>query len=473
MNIIGCFVTHKTMGPGMIVERDENTIKVRFELPSGQIKHLRLQFPLAFKQGFLTTGDSILSQYVNDISNDRKCKICGKDDVFTEVIDGVRFCNSCRNDMTVICTHCQTRRDKNNLLELSDSKYAWQKTPICKLCADQKTFVCDKCGFRFHKNHVSELKFKESNLCKTCYSKSIKTCTYCGEQFDLGQGEYYPGYREPVYVCPECLPKHTFVCSECECRELLTRRAVSKFITPEMMLCDNCVNTCAGCGAEFEKKNSSKIFGKYYCTDCRENKMVDCPICGEEFVPEEVGQKVCPDCVEMKKYVSRLCERDLTSLAVKRMNYYDLDLEDRCEVFTQLYTHCRSKEGHTLYTPDSDPFHMIVMTFLGMQIVITYLSKEIVGKVLNARNVTMTEFRSKKGRFAVHASLTEWIENSETYLMTAAGKMKVLNYPVRLRVQTEFDKVYGKEWNGPDDYIEIGNYGDTTDFFIIGVLEND
>lgn len=41
-----------------------------------------------------------------------------------------------------------------------------------------------------------------------------------------------------------------------------------------------------------------------------------------------------------------------------------------------------------------------------------------------------------------------------------------------LRVQTDYDKNYGKEWCGPGDYIESGNnYGDTTDFYIIGVIE--
>ena len=28
----------------------------------------------------------------------------------------------------------------------------------------------------------------------------------------------------------------------------------------------------------------------------------------------------------------------------------------------------------------------------------------------------------------------------------------------------------GKQWNGPYDYIEIGNYGDTKSFYIIGEL---
>ena len=33
-------------------------------------------------------------------------------------------------------------------------------------------------------------------------------------------------------------------------------------------------------------------------------------------------------------------------------------------------------------------------------------------------------------------------------------------------------KIYGKEWNGPYHYTEIGNYGDTTNFYIIGLLQS-
>ena len=83
----------------------------------------------------------------------------------------------------------------------------------------------------------------------------------------------------------------------------------------------------------------------------------------------------------------------------------------------------------------------------------------------------MTELRSQKGRFRVHAAISQWLEESDHTLSIHEGEVQLLHYPVLIRAQTKYDKVYGKEWNGPDDYIEIGNYGDTTDFYIIGVLK--
>ena len=110
------------------------------------------------------------------------------------------------------------------------------------------------------------------------------------------------------------------------------------------------------------------------------------------------------------------------------------------------------------------------MNLYPYKLVITYLPKDVIGRVKHSENVTMTQFRSRKGLLAVRNAIKNWVDNSTHFLDTSAGKMKILNYPVLLRVQTDFDKCYGKQWNGPDDYIEIGNYGDTTNFYIIGLL---
>ena len=83
----------------------------------------------------------------------------------------------------------------------------------------------------------------------------------------------------------------------------------------------------------------------------------------------------------------------------------------------------------------------------------------------------MTEFRSRKGKLQVYDAIKRWEPTSTSKIDSAAGKMHIINYPILLRVQTEYDKIYGKEWNGPDDYIEIGNYGDTTNFYIIGIIK--
>ena len=83
----------------------------------------------------------------------------------------------------------------------------------------------------------------------------------------------------------------------------------------------------------------------------------------------------------------------------------------------------------------------------------------------------MTEFRTNKGSRSVRVAIDAWKELSTKYMETSAGRMRILNYPVKLRVQTNYDKNYGKMWNGPYDYVEIGNYGDTTPLWIVGLIE--
>jgi hypothetical protein len=173
----------------------------------------------------------------------------------------------------------------------------------------------------------------------------------------------------------------------------------------------------------------------------------------------------------MEAYISRLKKVDYLSDTYKELRFYQLEYWDRCELFTRLYEHCGRKLGG-FYPPATDkPFHFLVLDFVRYKAVVTYLSSSVPGKVRCSTNLTMSEILKKKGESAARRAIDEWRETSTFYMDTSAGKMKILNYPVLLRVQTNYDKNYGKQWNGPYDYIEIGNYGDTTKFWIVGVLE--
>ena len=61
-------------------------------------------------------------------------------------------------------------------------------------------------------------------------------------------------------------------------------------------------------------------------------------------------------------------------------------------------------------------------------------------------------------------------EKAEYFVNTPEGDMAILNNPIKLRVQTDMDRNYGKCWDGQNSYTLIGNYGDTTEFYIIGIL---
>lgn len=199
--------------------------------------------------------------------------------------------------------------------------------------------------------------------------------------------------------------------------------------------------------------------------------MKECTCCGAKFMPQEESDELCPDCIEMTAYIARLKNVGYLLDEYKEFRHYQLEYMDRCELFTRLYEHCGRKLGG-FYPPAADePFHFLVLNLTRYKVVVTFLSSDVTGKVRHSKELTMTKFRRDDGARKVRMAIDAWRESSAQVMETSAGKMRILNYPVKLRVQTDYDKNYGKRWNGPYDYVEIGNYGDTTPFWIVGWIE--
>lgn len=308
-------------------------------------------------------------------------------------------------------------------------------------------------------------------LCYDCFDEVKKVCTFCNKPFDIDDGDYFETEDDWVYVCPDCLDVHTFICKNCEERRLNTSLINSTYVPADRQICDRCVSNCAICDAAIDGENVHDAFGKDYCPECWRAKKKECLRCGHVFVPSDPKHQYCPDCVDMRQYVDRLKKENFADRTYKAINYYSLENIDRCGLFTELYDFCQIMMGRQIYQRNpGEPFQLLVMDFMGYKTVITYVSQTIRGNAKNSLSITMTDFRKRSGRIRVLNAIRGWLAGGKTFIDTPAGEMKVLDYPVRLRVQTSHDKIYGKEWNGPYDYIEIGNYGDTTDFFIIGVI---
>ncbi|MBQ9167113.1 MAG: hypothetical protein IJX67_01725 [Oscillospiraceae bacterium] len=299
----------------------------------------------------------------------------------------------------------------------------------------------------------------------------ISTCSLCGAEYWRTEGETISTDDEYVQVCPECIQKKTVVCSACDQHVLMEDIVNSKYIPAEKRICKRCVEHCSSCGEPVDDERSCTYFWKTYCKECETAKKAECPVCGEEYIPDNDNQHLCPDCMDSVAFMEKLQEIDFSSQVAKVMSVYALDNMDRCKLFTNLYENCRALHTGKETRNDEEPYHYLVMTIIGYKAVVTYLPREITTRVQPSANVTMTELRSTKGRYRVRAAIDRWVDESDHTLNIREGEVQLLHYPVLIRAQTEYDKVYGKEWNGPDDYIEIGNYGDTTDFYVVGVLK--
>ncbi|MBR5513407.1 MAG: hypothetical protein IKV85_05415 [Ruminococcus sp.] len=469
MNIIGTCVIHKKFGNGTIASYDNGIINVQFHN-----KTVRFQFPEAFFSGFLMPIDSKAESNINTCIEELKCDVCGSLHTATELIDEKRYCPKCKKKETTPCGLCGNLHEKLKLKSITNQEHLYQTISICQECAEDKSFVCEKCGKRYLKENSFMKELDNELLCKKCFDKVAKECHYCGNAFHIEEGNslYYHG--DYIDICQQCIPTQTFTCSVCNDLKLNKLLVNSKYIPATKQICSDCVYVCSNCGEEVEEHQLhmyyGSTYGKGYCDSCWNEMSTVCRYCDNIFIPESFEQISCPDCIEMQAYINRLKELDFITRSYKEMSCYMLENINRCDLFTKLYENCEELSGHKFRNTGESPYHFIVMRIINYNVVITYLPSNVIGKVKHSLNITMTKFRSRKGRLDVHCTINNWDKTSEDFLMTSAGKMKILNYPILLRVQTEWDKIYGKEWNGPYDYTEIGNYGDTTKFYIIGLL---
>lgn len=470
MDVVGQRVRHSTWGTGTIQLHEGVTITVLFEMTAGGPKTARFQFPAAFAKEFLSAEDERFGCFVNQLALARICAVCGRDGEGHELIDGKRYCSVCKERHTFFCPVCKAYRSKAHMLEVCRKPNSYQPEPICDDCAAGKIYQCAVCRRHCFSDGMPMRHLNGQTLCKACFDAAADVCFCCGEAFPSGSGETVEYEDAYVDVCPACVPAHTFLCRGCEERKLMQARAISKYVPAEAMLCSRCVAHCDACGIALADEQAHTAFYRSYCPVCWQEKHAPCPCCGADFVPDNEEQSVCPDCTEMQAYVQRVKRMDFSRCAYKQISYYGLERMDRCELFTQLAAHCKALEGKRCRQPEGEPYHFLVMRFLGYEVVVTHLPDGVIGTVKHAVNITMTEFRQNRGMYAAYHALERWLKRSDTYVSTPAGRMLIVNYPVLLRVQTAYDKCYGKQWNGPDDYIEIGNYGDTTDFYMIGIL---
>ena len=469
MTICGVTVFHKSFGKGTVSHCEGTVVTVAFSLLDGSTQEKKFIFPDAFMQRLLESSDLRVEEYIRKYIQDNTCAVCGWENVSTQAIDGKRLCKSCEGKHTKKCPECGQIHLKENFssVHLSESPYY---ASMCNDCYSLYIHRCDRC----HTSFISKTpvhSFNGKTYCNRCYERLISTCPICGEVYWDEQGKTLVKDEEHIRACPKCIQKKSFLCSICEQHVANEELVDSKYIPAEKKICKSCVDYCNSCGEPVDSEHSCTYFWKTYCKDCEASKKMECTICGEEFIPEEEGQNLCPECMDSVAYLQKLKEIDFSAQHSKVMSVYSLDNMDRCKLFTNLYENCRSLSTGQPPCNEDEPFHYLVMSVPGYQAVVTYLPREITARVKHSANVTMTELRSQKGRFRVHAAIEQWLEESDQTLTICEGEVQLLHYPVLIRAQTQYDKVYGKEWNGPDDYIEIGNYGDTTEFHIIGILK--
>jgi hypothetical protein len=467
MEFKGLIVKHKSFGEGYIENIDEKNIYIYFPHRTNGNKNVAFEFPNSFIKEYLYCEDETFNTWLNNNIVNSTCSICDKYNKDIQTIDGILICSSCAAVKTVMCKQCKKPHLIQNMVSIEMTTYPYRNKEMCIECAQDKAFLCEACNSRYLLSEVKKYAFNEKMLCEDCFNDTAKICYICGETLDYEKCETVFTGSDEVDVCYECIDKETFVCSACNHITLSSYMAKSKYISTDEKICLDCVCHCGICGEAIRGSKREWSFNKCYCSDCWESRKTKCPICDDEFISQD--EKVCPDCIDMINYIERLKRVDFGKYRINQVSYGELDYLDRCKLFTDLF----SNNNELPLGANKDDKECLVIEAYGLKMVTVYLPNHIVGNVRYIKNVTMTEFRRRKIIDSIYFKIHHWLPKCDDVVDVEDKKMTLLKYPILLRVQTEFDKVYGKNWNGPDDYIEIGNYGDTTDFYIVGIINKD
>ena len=472
INLIGKPVVHISWGNGIIEKVSDDNLIIHFKNTDKGERSVKFQLPNAFVKGFLSSTDPQIQNLLSQLIESNKCVICGEIEVKTELINNIRVCQNCKTNRTAKCYLCDKIYDKRLASSLVvNMHYSRHIEKICPECKNTKTFVCQECNRRFHIANQSPYTFDGKVFCNDCFEAFAKVCHFCNNVFlDDEIHTLYDSNDNDIDVCLRCVDTHTFKCDTCGELTLNSLKITSKFIPKNENICYYCVNTCNICSEKIKYTDSYLSFGKHYCNECKASYIKKCSICESIFV--STTSTLCPDCEDAKEYETRIQSLDFQNMPYKELSYYSLDNVDRCELFSELFVNCKENPIHPDRLKCDTPFNFIVLRLWDRKIVITYLDSKIIGNNKHSLNITMTDFRRSKYVDKVYSKISKWLATSNSLVDTSAGSMRILNYPILLRVQTKYDKNYGKEWCGPGDYIETGNnYGDTTDFYIIGVIE--
>ena len=468
--MIGCKVFHGTFKEGTIIDQSDTSITVEFPNRSdGGNPVAKFVISSAFAMGHLSPADDLSKTRILAAIEARKCAFCGDNKHSTCKIDGHRMCSACQDTHTTTCSFCGETHLKSSILRVHGVEKAYEMYRLCPECAEKHMYTCSECKTRFLNSQYPPVTLNGKMYCQDCLPDVLVSCDICGEIFDCNDESSITKISgDNAYICHKCVPENTFTCSACD-RFLQNKdRAAGKYVS-DKAICTACVCGCFACGELLDLDSCIHSFGQFYCPECWDNA-IQCPHCGDLFLPNSSKKKKCPDCEASDDYIRRLSKIDFTAYRYKELDYSDLDYLDRSQLFTDLFDGKRYFEDNSRSKPE-DLFQILSLSLRGRKLVITTVDSKTLGNVKWSANKSLTEFRTTAGRIAVNSAIDEWLPHSKKIVETPVGKMKILRYPIKLRIQTNYDRTYGKVWNGPYDYLEIGNYGDHHLFYIIGIIK--
>ncbi|MBR1690666.1 MAG: hypothetical protein IJ713_07835 [Oscillibacter sp.] len=355
-------------------------------------------------------------------------------------------------------------------------KYLWSKD--FELNELIKNFYCKNCGVKIDKSAAT---IDQKRFCKACAAAWSK-CNICGKHILRKDSVRLMGSQ---CICLECHKKTHFKCAGCDEWVDNNDLAVGEHFPDGKKFCVNCAEwelgfaICSECGKYFPESQLRYFDDDFhyttYCEECYDRLAVSCKNCGQTI--SKRGGELCSTCLKKEKYLQQFGnatflkgfveEIDISGDSLRHLKTIPimsrLNGTSRRETATDVlllknYARipvCISKE----------PF---VTICLEVDLVVIDANKNESG-YMSPYGCTATALKQNKGhrisRYLIDSILNHPIikvplsTNSCFYLMDGGYELRAVTYG---------DQDYGKEWDGPGNYIEHNNYGDTSSFNIIG-----
>ena len=139
----------------------------------------------------------------------------------------INVCNDCAESAYYRCESC------GNYVCHQDCSWGGGQL-ICVWCLSEKFICCPHCeSFIPEKDAV---KFHNHFMCKKCQSEYFKKCELCGKSVEEDELESVFEKDECKDICPDCLNKKYFYCTDCGI--LYPRTAL--FAVPGKNFCRDC-----------------------------------------------------------------------------------------------------------------------------------------------------------------------------------------------------------------------------------------
>lgn len=150
-----------------------------------------------------TMGDS-LDDGDEDDEDHFICVSCGtrghNDDRYVSDYTEDDYCDSCYWDVHTSCCNCGVdfhENQSNGTISTPDGEY-------CNVCISSRFFECDGCDEVFRLDQCMA-----DNRCESCYSEKWESCSQCGEESEVADGEL-----DDNRLCENCRPQES-ECIEC------------------------------------------------------------------------------------------------------------------------------------------------------------------------------------------------------------------------------------------------------------------